>query len=77
MHHAADLLGLRARLLQHAPRALERAARRIVGRGALLPDDGAAVARIVDDEIGEGAPDIDAEGEQARISFRPAVLIPL
>ena len=64
MHHAADLLGLRARLLQHPPRAFERTARRIVGRRALLPDDGAAVARIVDDEVGEGAPDIDAEGER-------------
>src|SRR6185437_16954683 len=29
----------------------------------LLPDDRTAVARIVDDEVGEGAPDIDAEGQ--------------
>ena len=44
-------------------RVLEKAgaARRIVGRGALLPDDGAAVARIVDDDVGEGSADVDAE----------------
>ena len=60
--HAADLLGPRPRLLQHPSRSLDGAARRIVGRRALLPDDGAAVARIVDDEVGEGPSDIDAEG---------------
>jgi hypothetical protein len=61
---AADLLGFCPRLLQHLARAQKRAARRIVGRRAFLPDDGAAVARIVDDEIGEGSPDVDAEGER-------------
>ena len=74
MHHAADLLGLGARLLEHAPRALDGAARRIVGRGALLPDDGAAVTRIVDDEIGEGAPDVDAEGK--RCGTHSALILP-
>jgi hypothetical protein len=63
MNDATDLLRLRARLLQDLPRAFERTARRIVGRRALLPDDGATVARIVDDEIGESSPDVDAEGK--------------
>ena len=64
MNDAPDLLGLRSRLLEHPPRALDGAARRIVGRRALLPDDGAAVAGIVDDEVGEGPSDIDAEGQR-------------
>ena len=74
MDDAADLLGLRARLLQHRARALDGAARRIVGRRALLPDDGAAVARIVDDEIGEGSPDVDAEGK--RCGTHSALILP-
>ena len=69
MHDTADLPGFRARLLQHLPRSFERAARRIVGRGALLPDDGAPIARIVDDKVSEGAPDIDAEGKWRSHSF--------
>ena len=61
---AADLFGPHAGLGQDTPRAFERAARRIVRRRAFLPDDGAAVARIVDDDVGEGSPDIDAEGQR-------------
>src|SRR5262249_6351453 len=75
VHHAADLGGLGARLLQNPPRALDGAARRIVGRGAFLPDDGAAVARIVDDEVGEGPPAVDAEG-QRRCGTHSALILP-
>ena len=74
MDDAADLLGLCARLLQHLARAQKRAARRIVGRRAFLPDDGAAVARIVDDEIGKSSPDVDAEGE--RCVVHSALILP-
>src|SRR5258708_5032605 len=66
MDDATDLLGFCPRFLQHLARAQKRAARRIVGRRVFLPDDGAAVTRIVDDEIGEGSPDVDAEGERRR-----------
>ena len=60
--HAADLVGRRTRLRQYLACALDGAARRIVRRGALFPDDGTAIAGIVDDEIGECASDVDADG---------------
>ena len=64
MHDAADLLRRGARLLQHAPRALQGPAGRIVGCRAFFPDDGPSVAGIMDDEVGEGSPDVDPEGKR-------------
>src|SRR5262249_17498624 len=64
VHDATDLRGLGAGLGQRLARALDRADRRVVRRRALLPDHGAAALRIVDDEVGEGTPDVDAEGER-------------
>jgi len=68
---AAYLFRFRAGFLQHLARAFERTTRRIVRRRALLPDDGAAVARVVNDEIGEGAPDVDTEGQRSSHHRRP------
>ena len=61
MHHTADLGRQPAGAAQDLQRPRQRTARRVVGRGAFLPDVGAAGGGVVQDEIGEGAADIDTQ----------------
>ena len=59
--HARHLRRRAAGTAQHLQRARQRPARGVVGRGAFLPDGGPAGVGVVQDEVGEGAADVDAE----------------
>ena len=64
MDHPPDRCGRDRLAPEQMAKSGNDAARRIVRRGGFLPDHGAAVERIENDQIREGAADIDAKGER-------------
>src|SRR5690606_16745032 len=73
MHDAADAPGRYAVFVQNAIDARDHAARRIVMCRQNLAAEPAAFPMVVDDDVGEGAADIDAQREAAVGSVRHGV----
>ena len=63
MHHAPNLARRAVSALEHLPRADQRAAGRIIRCGAFLENGGTPRNGVMQDDVGEGATDINAEGK--------------
>ena len=71
MHDASKLASLDGAGAQQPVYSRHRAARGIGGRRQLLVADLAAGGRVMDDDVGERAADVDAHGERALQGVSP------